>query len=70
MLNIEKHYILDEQQRAIAVQIPIADYEKIEEILENYGLVQLMESSDDKERLSRDAAMQFYQDLKNGTVAD
>ncbi|WP_196512356.1 hypothetical protein [Nostoc sp. NZL] len=47
MLEITKNYVMDENQRPIAVQISIADFGKIEEILENYGLVQLMEESED-----------------------
>lgn len=38
MLGIHKNYVLDENQRPIAVQIPIAEFEQIEEILENHGL--------------------------------
>ena len=33
MLEITKQYVLDEQQRTVAVQIPIAVYNQIEEIL-------------------------------------
>ena len=42
MLEINKNYLLDRNQKPIAVQIPIAEFEKIEEILENYGLARLM----------------------------
>ncbi|MBF2005894.1 hypothetical protein ACF3DV_17510 [Chlorogloeopsis fritschii PCC 9212] len=68
MLEITKNYVMDENQQPIAVQIPIADFEKIEEILENYGLVQLMEESKDEERLSKDEAWKYYQYLKNKNV--
>ncbi|MBD1858483.1 hypothetical protein Q2T42_07540 [Leptolyngbya boryana CZ1] len=64
MLDIQKQYILDENQRPIAVQIAISDFEQIEEILENYGLVQLMENSDEPERLSKKEALKYYQSLK------
>lgn len=55
MLEIQKSYVLGENQKPIAVQIPIGEYEQIEEILENYGLVRLMEATDNKdnERLSK-----------------
>ncbi|MBH8552444.1 hypothetical protein I8751_08655 [Nostocaceae cyanobacterium CENA357] len=56
---------MDENQQPIAVQIPIADFEKIEEILENYGLVQLMKESENEERLSKHEAWKYYQYLKN-----
>ncbi|MBD2518046.1 hypothetical protein H6G93_24305 [Nostoc sp. FACHB-973] len=45
----------------MAVQIPIADFDKIEEILENYGLVKLMEESEHEERLSKHQAWKYYQ---------
>ncbi|KYC38116.1 hypothetical protein WA1_37845 [Scytonema hofmannii PCC 7110] len=64
MLEINKNYVMDENQQPIAVQIPIADFEKIEEILENYGLAKLMEESEDNERLSKDKALRYYQSLK------
>ncbi len=35
MLEINKSYVLDKDQKPIAVQIPIAEFEKIEEILDN-----------------------------------
>ncbi|MEA5624087.1 hypothetical protein [Nostoc sp. UHCC 0251] len=43
MLEVHKNYVLDENQQPIAVQIPIAEFEKIEEILEDYGLAKLIE---------------------------
>ncbi|MEH2054987.1 MAG: hypothetical protein V7K97_02150 [Nostoc sp.] len=68
MLEITKNYVMDENQQAIAVQIPIADFEKIEEILENYGLIQLMEESEDNDRLSKDEGWKYYQSLKQKNV--
>jgi hypothetical protein len=63
MLEITKNYVMDENQQPIAVQISIADFEKIEEILENYGLVQLMQETENEERLSKDAAWKYYQNI-------
>jgi RelB Antitoxin alpha helical domain len=63
MLEFHKNYLLDENQQAIAVQIPITEFEQIEEILENYGLVQLMESPEDNERLHKNEAQKYYQML-------
>jgi hypothetical protein len=42
MEAIKKKYIVDENNNKIAVQIDIDAYEKLEELLENYALVQLM----------------------------
>jgi PHD/YefM family antitoxin component YafN of YafNO toxin-antitoxin module len=43
MLPIPKTYILDENQQPIAVQISIADFQRLEVILEDYGLAELMD---------------------------
>ncbi|MBD2493410.1 hypothetical protein H6G75_03590 [Nostoc sp. FACHB-280] len=64
MLEISKNYVMDENQQPIAVQISIADFEKIEEILENYGLVKLMDESENDERLNKEKALKYYQSLK------
>lgn len=70
MLEIQKHYVMDENQRPVAVQIAIKDFEQIEDILENYGLVKLMEESDEPERLSKAEALMLYQTLKNKQNVD
>ena len=43
MLKIHKNVVLDENQKPTAVQIPIKDFERLEEIIENYGLARLMD---------------------------
>lgn len=74
MLNLHKLYVLDENQQPVAVQIPIAEFEQIEEILENYGLAQLMaapfENPEDGDRLNREDALQCYRSLKQNHVED
>ncbi len=65
MLEIRKYYVLDENQTPIAVQIPISEFERLEEILENYGLAQLMDETYHEERLSGEAASEYYRSLKN-----
>ena len=64
METIDRQYIVDEQNRRIAVQIPIETFEKIEEILENYALVQLMEENDGEEILSAQDAKSYYDQLE------
>lgn len=49
---IKKKYIIDEDKNKVAVQIDIADFEKIERILEDYALVQLIKENDPAENLS------------------
>jgi len=51
MGEVKKRYIVDEQNRRIAVQIDIEAFEKIEEILENYALVELMKENDEDDTL-------------------
>jgi len=67
MLEIHKQYLVDDKNQAIAVQIPIAEFEQIEEILENFGLAKLMSeaSGEDNERLSKDEALKYYRSLKS-----
>ncbi|NJM17289.1 MAG: hypothetical protein HC836_03975 [Richelia sp. RM2_1_2] len=68
MLNITKNYIINENQQPIAVQIPIAEFEKIEEILEDYGLAKLIEEVEGEERLSKEEAFKYYASLKSKNV--
>jgi hypothetical protein len=68
MLEIHKNYIFDKDNQPVAVQIPLAEFERIEEILENFGLVQLMLEPEDNERLSKEEALKYYQLLKDKDV--
>ncbi len=65
MNAITKNYVLDENQNAIAVQIPIAEFEHLEEILENYGLLQLMNDPIDSDCLSKAEALKYYKALNS-----
>ena len=68
MLQINKNYVLDQNQKLIAVQIPISEFEQIEEILENYGLAKLMEEVETDEILSKNEALKYLELLKNNNV--
>ena len=68
MKIITKNYVLDENQNAIAVQIPIAEFEHLEELLENYGLLQLMNDPIDSDRLSKAEALKYYKALNTSYV--
>ena len=68
MLEIPKQYVLDEQQRTLAVQIPISVYNKIEEILEDFGLAKLMEEVENDDLLTGNDAYSYYQSLKAQNV--
>ncbi|MEG4505309.1 hypothetical protein QUA81_15990 [Microcoleus sp. F6_B4] len=69
MLELHKSYVIDENQQPIAVQIPLEQFEKIEEILENYGLAKLIEETEGEERLSKEQALKYYNLIKQNNVA-
>jgi hypothetical protein len=64
METISKKYIVDEQNKRIAVQIPIETFKKLEEILENYSLVQLMKENEGEELLGVNEAKVYYDQLE------
>jgi hypothetical protein len=64
MLQIHKKIVLDEDQRPFAIQIPIKEFERLEEVIENYGLSKLMDEVKDEERLSIEEAKTYYKTLK------
>lgn len=61
-MKLKRQYIVDENNRKIAVQLDIATFEQIESILENYALVQLMDA-DQSETLSVEEARKYYATL-------
>jgi len=60
MLTIHKNIVLDEYKKPIAVQIPIEEFERLEELIENYGLAQLMDEVKNDEKLSSQEAKAYY----------
>jgi hypothetical protein len=64
MLEIHKSIVVDENQKPIAVQIPFEQFERMEEVIENYGLAKLMDEVADDKQLSVQEAKQFYGALK------
>jgi hypothetical protein len=66
MLNIKKTYVTDEKKRLVAVQIDIETYEKIEQVLEDYALVQLIDENNPDEYLSLNEAKEYYDKIRRG----
>lgn len=64
MLELHKSIVLDENEKPIAVQIPIKEFERMEEVIENYGLARLMDEVADDEQLSVKEAKNLYRSLK------
>jgi hypothetical protein len=64
MLNLHTNIVLDENQKPIAVQIPIDEFQRLEEVIENYGLSKLIDEVADDEQLTVHEAKSLYQTLK------
>ncbi len=63
MLNIHKNIVLDENQNPFAIQIPIDEFEQLEEIIENYGLAKLIDEVKNVELLDIEEAKKYYRSL-------
>jgi hypothetical protein len=64
MLELHKNIVLDENQKPIAVQVPIGEFERMEEVIENYGLAKLIDEAANDEQLSAHDAKNIYRSLK------
>lgn len=62
MLDLKKRYVTDELNRPVAVQLDIATFERLEQIIEDYGLARLM-GEDDDELLELEEARAYNQTL-------
>ena len=69
MTNPHKSYVLDENNKPVAVQLPIDEFNKIETILEDYGLNKLIEETEKEESLLAEDAKKYY-DTLNKNVED
>ena len=63
MLEIKKRYVVDEQDRRVAVQIDLETFAKIEEVLEDFALARWITDAQDEPALSPEAAKEFYDSL-------
>ena len=64
-MKIHKYYVLDENQVPIAVQIPLSEFERLEEAIEDHGLTQLINEVQNEERLTGEDAYNCYRSLKS-----
>lgn len=64
-MKIHKYYVLDENQVPIAVQIPLSEFERLEEAIEDHGLAELINEVQDEERLTGEDAYNYYRSLKS-----
>jgi hypothetical protein len=65
MLNLHTNIVLDENQKPIAVQIPIDEFQRLEEVIENYGLSKLIDEVADDEQLTVQEARSLYRTMKD-----
>jgi hypothetical protein len=61
-MELKRQYIVDEDNHKVAVQLDIGTFEKIENVLENFALVQLI-NADESETLSIEEAKKYYATL-------
>jgi hypothetical protein len=66
---INPNYIIDNQNRKIAVQLDINTYNQIIETLENFALYKIIEEDKDNETLSLKDAKKYYKSLKENKVS-
>jgi hypothetical protein len=64
MLNIKKKYVTDDKNRKFAVQLDINTYNKIEQVLEDYALGQLIDENDPDDTLPINEARVYYEKLR------
>ena len=64
MLNLHRNIVLDENEKPIAVQIPIDEFQRLEEVIENYGLAKLIDEVTDEDQLTVHEAKSLYRTLK------
>lgn len=64
MLTIKRKYIINEDDKKVAVQLDIKTFEKIERLLEDYVLAESIKSNKAIDRLTVNEAKAYYQKLK------
>ena len=65
MEALKGNFIVDQDNQKIAVQLDIKTFTKIEEVIENYALYNLMQDDIDSQELEIDEAQQFYSGFQN-----
>lgn len=71
MLDLKEKYIVNKQQKPVAVQLDIKTFKKIEEVLEDYALAHYMKESNSDEKFNVQEAKSFYKKLikkKSGNI--
>ncbi len=68
-MQLKKRYVTNEENRRVAVQLDIETFEKLETLLEDYGLAKLIEENeeDGDEILGFSEAKALYGGLEKAT---
>ncbi|MEP7170101.1 MAG: hypothetical protein ABI855_12080 [Bacteroidota bacterium] len=64
--SIPRQYVLDEKNKKVAVMLDIKTFDKIEEALENYGLMQFINENKSEKPLKAAEAKLYYSKLSKG----
>jgi hypothetical protein len=64
MQTVERKYIVDENNKKIAVQLDIETFERMENALENYGLMKFILENQKDKKLSVSEAKAYYSTLE------
>lgn len=63
MMPFNRQYVTNEKNERIAVQVDITTFQKIEETLENFGLMKFIQENEGTESLSIAEAKAYYHSL-------
>ncbi len=63
MAAMRRQYVVDENNRRIAVQLDLETFAALEGFIEDYGLAQYIAETEDDEVLDREAAESYYAEL-------
>ena len=63
MLDLKEKYIVNKQQKPVAVQLDIKIFKQLKDVLEDYALAQYMRKSKNDVKLNIDEAKIFYKKL-------
>lgn len=64
MSGIKRQYVIAEDNTPVGVIIDIAAFERVESIIEDYGLAQFINEADDEEPLDRAEALRYYKKIQ------
>jgi len=64
MSEIKRQYVMSEDNTPVGVIIDISTFERIESIIEDYGLAHYINEADDEESLERAEALKYYKNIQ------